>query len=219
MSGAHIPLPGDLPPKMRGLPRDKRGFPVPWFVPWVDGQPLFPAMDPAKRNRAWRDRLCWVCGGKIGRVQVFVVGPMCAVNRTSAEPPCHLECARFSARWCPFLANPAMRRVGDAYKGHELNRYAPGEMIERNPGVTLVWQTLRASVFPDGKGNYLFDIGKPHAVEWFARGRPAHRAEVLESIRTGLPILEQMAAADPDAVEAKRELARRTRAALALVPA
>lgn len=94
----------DLPARMRKLPVDKRGFPVPWFVPWVDGQAIFPAMDARKRNLAWRDRLCWVCGERIGRVQAFVIGPMCAVNRTSSEPPSHLECARFSARRCPFLA-------------------------------------------------------------------------------------------------------------------
>jgi len=28
-----------LPLAMRGLPRDHRGYPVPWFVAWVDGKP------------------------------------------------------------------------------------------------------------------------------------------------------------------------------------
>jgi hypothetical protein len=34
----------------------------------------------------------------------FVVGPMCGINRNSAEPPSHKECAQWSARNCPFLS-------------------------------------------------------------------------------------------------------------------
>lgn len=210
----------DLPARMRKLPIDKRGYPVPWFVPWRDGLPLFPAMDGAKRGRAWRDRLCWVCGQRIGRVQAFVIGPMCAVNRTSAEPPCHLECARFSAVHCPFLANPKMGRVGESYKGQPLEKDTAGIMLERNPGVTLVWQTLRASVFADPSGgSFLFDIGKPHAVSWYAHGREATRAEILESINSGLPSLSQLVDADPDPAAARYEFERRVIEAMQLVPA
>lgn len=210
----------DLPAFMRGLPIDKRGYPVPWFVPWVDGLPVFPAMDERKRALAWRERRCWICGGKIGRVQAFVIGPMCAVNRTSAEPPSHLPCARFAARNCPFLANPRMGRVGASYKGQALDLdSAPGIMLDRNPGVTLVWGTLRASKFDDGLGSYLFNIGRPHSVEWFAHGRAATGAEVLESIMTGLPALAEIAALDDDPDGAAAELARRVEAALDLVPA
>lgn len=209
----------DLPAFMRALPVDKRGYPVPWFVPWVDGVPIFPAMDPNKRRRAWGQRLCWVCGQKIGRVQAFVIGPMCAVNRTSAEPPCHLQCARFSARNCPFLTNPAMKRVGDSYKGQALDlENAAGEMIARNPGVTLVWQTLKAGVFPDGKGSYLFNIGKPHSVEWFAHGRAATRDEVTASISSGVPFLRDLAMQDDEPGAALVELGERLHDAMQLVP-
>lgn len=209
----------DLPARMRGLPVDHRGFPIPWFVAWVDGKPIFPAMDARKRRLAWKEKRCWVCGGKLGRVSVFVVGPMCVVNSTSSEPPSHLECARFSARRCPFLANPSMGRVGLNYKGHELNPDTAGTMLARNPGVTAVYQTLRPSTFPDGRGNYLFDIGKPHAVEWYARGRQATRAECVESIATGTPALREMAAIDPDPEGAEAELERRLVLAFALLPA
>ena len=209
----------DLPSRMRGLAVDARGFPVPWFVPWEGGLPIFPAMDARKRRQAWRDRLCWVCGQKLGRVSAFVIGPMCAINRTSAEPPSHLECARFSARRCPFLSRPEMGRVGQAYKGRALDHDAPGIMLDRNPGVTLVWQTLRPGTFGDGRGNVLFAIGKPKAVEWYARGRPATRGEVLESIAGGTPALLELIAADADPDGAAAEFYKRLKAAFALLPA
>lgn len=208
----------DLPSRMRALPVDHRGFPVPWFVAWVGGLPQFPIADGRKFALAHRRGLCWVCGGALGRLKAFVIGPMCAVNRTSSEPPSHLECARFSARNCPFLSRPRMKRVGgeNVPSGADV---PAGEMICRNPGVALVWISKRYTTFDDGRGGLLFNIDQPHDVEWYAHGRAATREEVTESIRTGLPILEDFAAKDPDPEGAMDELARRTAAALELVPA
>jgi hypothetical protein len=208
----------DLPPNMRSMPVDARGFPVPWFVPWVDGDPVFPAQGAGRAERAWARDLCWVCGGKLGRLSAYVIGPMCAVNRTSSEPPCHLECARFSARNCPFLANPRMRR---SIPFCEAEGSVAGDGIERNPGVTLLWIVKTRSKgerFFAGNG-YLFEIGKRHAHEWYAQGRQAGRDEVLTSINTGLPLLEECVAIDPDPIGAAAELERRKVAALELVPA
>lgn len=86
-----------LPVRLRKLPVDARGYPVPWFVDWIEGPegrvPEFRAMDPRKWVRAVKERLCWVCGEALGRWLVFPIGPMCAITRTTAEPPSHLDCA------------------------------------------------------------------------------------------------------------------------------
>ena len=208
----------DFPARMRHLPIDHRGFPVPWFVAWVDGVPQFPVADGRKFDLAWEQERCWVCGGKLGRIKAFVVGPMCAVNRTSSEPPSHLECARFSARNCPFLTRPRMKRVGEENLPCGTQDPA-GTMIRRNPGVALVWMTLRGRRWDDGRGGTLFDIGKPHRVEWYAQGRPALRSEVMESVASGLPILTDMAEQDHDPLAALSEFRTRLAAAMELVPA
>ena len=41
----------------------------------------------------------------------------------------------------------------------------------------------------DSKGGILINIGPPSAWEWWSCGRAAKRAEVEESVATGLPIL------------------------------
>jgi hypothetical protein len=111
-----------------------------------------------------------------------------------------------------------MKRVGEENLPHGTQEPG-GVMIQRNPGVTLVWQTLRPYAVGDGRGGVLFDIGEPHAVEWYAYGRQATRAEVMESITTGLPLLEEQCqlADSPDAAFA--ELQKMAAAALDLVPA
>lgn len=208
----------NLPATMRRLPVDRRGFPVPWFVAWEDGEPVFPCMDGAKLGTAWQNRLCWVCGRSLHRKKVSVIGPMCAVNRVSSEPPSHLDCARFSALNCPFLTRPRMKRVGDQHLPHTAIEPG-GMMIKRNPGVTLLWIEHRMPTPIAANGGVIFQLGRPVAVEFYAEGREATRAEIMHSIETGLPELERQADRDDDPVGARALLARMTADALALVPA
>lgn len=178
----------ELPERMKTLKVDARGYPVPWFVVWHDGEPEFRAMDLAKWRRAVVHKLCWVCGEKLGSYLAFVIGPMCGVSRTTSEPPCHGLCATWSARNCPFLSRPHMVRREDTTGVLQPND--AGIAIARNPGVTLVWTTRGYEVFDDGKGGKLIHMGEPLAVEFFSEGRTATRAEIEYSVGTGLPYLE-----------------------------
>lgn len=128
----------------------------------------------------------------------FVLGPMCGINRTAAEPPSHLECARYSARNCPFLSKPQMvRRENDLPKTVE----PAGMAIRRNPGATLLWTTRKYTLFDDGRGGVLLEIGEPETMEWYFEGRAATRDEVRQSVETGLPILAEVAATEDGAME------------------
>jgi hypothetical protein len=209
----------DEPGRIARLPKNKAGYPVPWFVAWIDGKPDFRVIRYAGIQVALREKLCWTCGVPFLRQEdrAFVIGPMCAVNRVSAEPASHLDCAVFAATSCPFLATPQMVRR-ERHIPAEAKRPA-GEMIRRNPGVALVWVTGYKSwaTFGDGNGGTLFNVGEPKRVMWFARGREATRAEVMASIGSGLPLLREMAEAEGPAAVA--ELERMHERAVALVPA
>lgn len=220
----------DAPVRIKLLPRDRRGYPVPWFVAWIDGEPRFEVMDGHRLQQALRDQRCWVCGGFMrAGDRAFVIGPMCSVNRTSAEPPSHLECAVYSAKHCPFLTNPKQTRLIDvpriAAAHEEAGVVDPaGSMIRRNPGVALVWVTERGRyhAFPDpgaatASPGVLFNVGEPVAAHWYAQGRAATRAEVMDSIESGFPLLADMA--KQDGAEAVIQLYAMREAALEFVPA
>lgn len=205
-----------VPERMKRLPKDPtRPYLVPWFVAWIDDKPDFRVIREGGIEDAHRLGLCWLCGQPRGRYGAYVIGPMCAVNRVSAEPPSHRECAIYAARVCPFLTRPTMRRRD---LPDDLGTTNPaGEMIRRNPGVALVWISRDYRPFLDPNGGVLFDVGEPTETLWFAEGRPASRDEVLASIDSGLPILRDMAEQDgPDAVTMLDGMHRR---ALELVPA
>lgn len=216
MSPAFMDYEAGLPSRMRGLPRDAEGRPVPFFVAWVDGRPDFRTMDARALRDAVRHHLCWVCGEPMSEARgAFVLGPMCAVNRVSAEPPGHKDCAVYSATHCPFLTTPRRRRRGkDMPEG---SSDPGGIMLRRNPGVALVWISRGWRPFDAGAGGLLFRIGEPLACLWYAEGRSATRSEVMASIDSGLPLLREVAERDGPAAMA--ELDRLHRQALSLVPA
>lgn len=201
-----------IPPRMRRLPVE-RGYPVPWFVAYVQDHFDFRIMDSRKRARALKENRCWLCGEVLGQYFAFVIGPMCAINRVSSEPPSHRECAEFSVLACPFLnLDEADRRAAQLPEGTDV---LPGG-LKRNPGVVLIWVTKRFDIMPVN-GDYLVRVGTPLALTWWREGRTATRAEVLASIDSGYPILCDVATQQGTAAIA--ELERQKIAALALVPA
>lgn len=209
-----------LPARMEHLPRDARGYPVPWFV-YIDpdGVPDFRIVGPGKHEAAHKFERCWVCGGQRGRNFSFVVGPMCAVNRTSGEPPCHLDCAMFSAIACPFLVRPKMKR--DRVNSIPDGSVSSPSGLERNPGVALVWNTRSYRLVRGTAGEPIYRIGEPQECLWFCQGRPATRDEVLTSIESGLPLLEASIEheAPEDREPARVHLKELAAVAMQLVPA
>lgn len=194
----------ELPPatmRIAKLPIDHRGYPVPWFVAWADengvrvepgqGQPDHRLVGAGNVELALATRICWICGEPIAAPYAFLIGPMCAVTRTTSEPGAHLDCAHWSVKGCPFVSRPHARRRESGMP--PVTHDAPGIAIMRNPGVMAIWHTRSFETFSDGRGGMLLRVGKPTKVEWWAEGREATREEVVASIDSGIPILIEQA--------------------------
>jgi hypothetical protein len=180
-----------LPPRLARRPVNERGFPVPWFVSHINGKWDFVNLDPRKIVDAYMRKLCFLCGEPLGQYKAFVIGPMCSINRVSAEPPAHTECAMYAVKACPFLARPNAKRNEKAQLGKA--EAVPGVMIEHNPGAALVWITKTFRPM-NARSGVLFEIGEPVEVHWFAEGRTATRAEIDAAMAKGLPLLRRIAA-------------------------
>lgn len=180
----------DLPDAMKRLPVDDRGYPVPEFVRWMeDGKPDFRILKDGFREKCYRQKICWLCGGKLGSRMWFVLGPMCSVTRTTMEPPSHRQCAEFAVKNCPFLTKPMAKY---STKPKPEGATIDGTLIDRNPGVTLIWETLAYKPFRVGDG-WLITVGDPKNVTAWREGRHATREELLESVMSGIPILNEEA--------------------------
>jgi hypothetical protein len=207
----------NLPPRpvrIEKLPLDERGYPIPKFVERIDGVPDFRVMSREHYKACVERKVCWLCGEPLGSNLVFVVGPMCVVNRTSGEPPCHYDCAVYAALSCPFLTLPAAKRNESGLD--ELGTIKTEGYLGRNPGVAALYVTRSYRLFRVSNG-VLVRMGEAERVEWFHRGRPATREEVLTAFESGLPALQEVAKSEsPKAV---LELNQYVDRAMALVPA
>lgn len=202
-----------LPARVAALPVDDRGYPVLWFVSKINDKWDFRLADSTKRARAVRDDLCWICGQRTGRYLAFVVGPMCVVNRNTAEPPNHRECAEFAVQACPFLMLPqAKYRAANLPAGAAL----PPHVLPGNPGAAAIYITESFKPYRTGD-SWLIRMGDPVEVTWWSEGRPASRAAILASLEARQPRLRDIA--NQDGPEAQAALQQYVDRAMALLPA
>lgn len=201
-----------LPDRIKKLPIDDRGYPVPRFVQWVlhgrpvqpgQGKPDFRIMDYRYFFTAVNEGKCWICGDRLGTYVAFNIGPMCAINRVSSEPPSHQECAEFAVKACPFLTRPHMVRREAQMPPGAIE--APGQMLRRNPGVAMVWTTKSFEVVRASNG-YLIKVGDPREIKFFTEGRISTREEIARSVASGIPLLAE--AAETEGADSVRQLWR-----------
>lgn len=212
----------DVPSRMATLPIDpKRGHPVPFFVAWFDaagkevaageGVPDYKVINSKAMRTCFNNNRCWLCGQNLYRLRAHVIGPMCAINRTTSEPGSHIECASYAVRVCPFLSNPVARMAATEVKLKTHPGLMPpaGFFLERNPGVACIWLSPRAKpmTVPGGNG-VLFQLPSPVSVSWWCKGREATRAEIVSSINGGLPTLIKLAGDEGALPELARFISR-----------
>lgn len=103
---------GPMPERIAALPRDERGYPIPWNVLRAkDGTPIFTVNDADKHLFALVESICPLCGQRLGKHKWFVGGPRSAFdpNGRYFDLPGHKECVEFALRTCPWLAAPNYR--------------------------------------------------------------------------------------------------------------
>lgn len=98
-----------MPDRIARLPKDKRGYPIPWNVQiGKDDTPLFTVNDQEKHFEALLRQLCPICGERLGKWKWFVGGILSAFDPRGAyyDLPGHHECETFALQVCPYLSMP-----------------------------------------------------------------------------------------------------------------
>lgn len=186
-----------IPARIAALPRDDRGYPVPFFVPWINGKPEFRVADAKKKVACITQQFCWICGQPLGKFRSFVVGPMCTVNKVSGEPPCHQECASFAVEACPFLAMPKAKRN---HSGFPEGTESVGHMEYDNPGVSCIWTVNKPYHIFQANG-IMFQLPEPVNITWHAEGRAATRQEVEEAFAVSLAKMQGLCVTAQDRLD------------------
>ena len=99
-----------IPMWMKNLPRDARGYPIPFIVQKSkDGLPLFTINNDDRRQYVINNDYCGICCRKLMRFRALVGGALAAFDEVGAylDPAMHIECAQYAMKVCPFLAAPS----------------------------------------------------------------------------------------------------------------
>jgi hypothetical protein len=122
---------------------------------------------------------------------------MCLLTRISAEPDCHVACAEYAARACPFLSRPRARRNDN---DRPIGSQADPFMHQRNPGVVALFvhteRWLKRQARDVGPPLFKLPDGEPHRLTFWKEGRRATRPEVMASLDSGRDLLQEQAATD-----------------------
>lgn len=93
-----------IPDFLKHLKVDQRGYPIPFFVAYVNGKPDFRMLDPAKYKYCLEQNLCSICGKKhVPKNYFFITGPIGLANGVHSDCPMHRGCAEYSLQICPHL--------------------------------------------------------------------------------------------------------------------
>jgi hypothetical protein len=171
-----------VPPRMKHLELDPRGYPIPWAVYRdKDGRAHFQINDELKRYKAVKGGLCPICGYPLFRGRWFVGGPISAFHDHGAfaDPPMHHECAHYALMACPYLAAPRyVRRVDDKTLSSNddtlllVNR----TMIERRPAVFICLMATRQHRTKGMTPNII--PGRPYSrIEYWQHGKQLSQSE------------------------------------------
>lgn len=180
----------EVPPKMRLLERDRRGYPVPWIVQRdLTGRPFFVMNDLIKTAQCGRNGLCGICGRKLERDVWLIGGPGAAFHLNGAylDPPMHRQCATYAVRVCPYIGTRYTGRIDAALikhgKWHPAQRIITEDlMLPEQPPFFVLAKTTKAQ--------FRIDDGSPHfhprrpwlAVEFWRHGAQLTDAEARRLI-------------------------------------
>lgn len=97
-----------IPERMKKLPRDPRGLPVPFVILWQGGRHHFTVNDQKKVAHCLNTDRCAICGQPLFRGRWFVGGPLSAFHPDGwyIDTGLHKECMEYALQVCPYLAAP-----------------------------------------------------------------------------------------------------------------
>lgn len=182
-----------IPERMRHLPLDRRGYPIPVIVTTKGGQPQFSINDLDVTNRMIAEDRCTICGGKLFRGRWLVGGGLSALAHDGkfADAPTHQECVYYALKVCPYLAAPNWRVTVGKVKAVQADIFA---IDFADDGVQIA-DVTRPEAFVAVMASKV-DIERRGVAVHLCRPRPGHvlRAEVWRfgQIVTGADLAEFM---------------------------
>lgn len=100
----------DIPTKMKDLPKDKNGYPIPYTIRKdEEDTPIFSQHDESLLHNCISNSHCGICGQPLGNDIWLLAGAKIALQPLGGyiDPPMHKQCGTYALQVCPYLALPS----------------------------------------------------------------------------------------------------------------
>jgi hypothetical protein len=157
---------------MRGLPSDDRGYPV-FYAIMPDPRPLdgahvdFRVLNERHHILCYTNRLCAICGQRLGSQAWFIGGPMCVQNRIFGDAPMHQECARYSMMVCPMLTIAPKAYSDRPIQDDRIDSSEDRSVITAKPARIVLAVPREYRMIKHSHGKPVFQLHPEMTVEWF----------------------------------------------------
>jgi hypothetical protein len=182
-----------IPDRIAALPKDSRGYPIPWNVlTGNDGKPIFTVNDSERHLMALRLQLCPICGGRLGKWRWFVGGILSAfaLNGGYYDLPGHHECESFALSVCPYLSAPKYLGridVPDVNKVPEDVMLANITMMPERPDVFCAVASDSMEILQADLATITIRPKRPYlGIEYWIHGKQVSLEEALPLLRKRL---------------------------------
>lgn len=138
----------EIPKELSHLKLDPRGYPIPYFVPIIDGLPNFRFLHTEKQDNCFNRHLCPICGKKLNPDYSYIVtGPIGMKNQVSTDPAMHRVCAEFSMLACPHLFYQKAERKETAGPQTYIINEKPDKMMLVKCKTKFKWKDKKQRIF------------------------------------------------------------------------
>lgn len=182
-----------IPHRMALLPRDRRGYPIPWIVQRdLTGRAFFTMNDAERVVVSGKRKVCGICGQKLGRDIWLVGGPGSALHKHGAylDPPMHKACAVYALKVCPYLASRYTGRIDQALLKHgkwppHMRVIVEEAMLPQQPPFMVLARTDKVSFTSTEPGGVRFIPKRPWLdVEFWVLGQRITEPDARERLIT-----------------------------------
>ncbi|GLH30150.1 hypothetical protein WSS15_28000 [Acetobacter pasteurianus] len=170
-----------IPSRMLNLRRLNSGLPIPKFATWEGDKPNLTVMNRDFFGTALRNKLCWICGQKMGRFASFVGGPKSTASKCFVEPPMHRDCAEFAMQVCPYLVTGNNERKNKLTPLEEKQHRSAGT----DPDNPIIFGMSISNDWHFISGENCFFLKNVAEVIWWKHGKLASSKEAEKAVLEG----------------------------------
>lgn len=184
----------EMPDRIKALPKDQRGYPIPFVVLRDDDDMPNFQLDSARRiSQCMVNVACGVCGQPLENEIWFLGNYLRALSPSGfyIDSPLHKQCGTYALKVCPFLAAPSYNKMLSSEKlnkeKYEGTQFRLSTQVTRFSSLFAFVKTAGYRIDTSGSFPWHVYPDRPFLeMEYWQHGKQLTGAEADKLLRTSI---------------------------------